>query len=315
MSEHRSQRYRGPSLFWPLVLIGVGVIFLLVNFGYLQAENVWAVLWRFWPVLLILVGIDILFGSRSTLGAVISALLGITVIAGIIALIWFAPHIDALSELRTSMELHSERVSQPLGGITQARVVLDVGGADFTLDELEESASLIEADVSHYGELVFDVSKRGDRADVKLDVRRVNPFFWVSGERERWDVGLSRDVLYEIKLDSGSGTYDVDLSGLQVADFDFDQGSGETSLTLPVSGKVECTINLGSGKLDITLSEGMAARVDLDKGSGNFRPGPRFELVRGKERGDGVWETDGYSTAADRISINIDMGSGDITIR
>lgn len=296
-------------------MIGIGVIFLLVNFGYLQAANVWAVLYRFWPVVLILIGIDILFGSRSTVGAMISALLAIVVLAAVIALIWFAPQIPALSRLPAGEELRTERVSQPLEGITEARVVMGVGDADFTLYDLKESASLIEADVSHYGELVFDVRKRGQRADVKLDIRRVHPFSWMSGERQRWNVGLSRDVLYEIELDAGSGAYDVDLSDLPVTDFDLDQGSGRTALTLPSSGDVESTIDMGSGTLDITLPESMAARVELDKGSGDFHPGPRLRLVRGKERGDSVWETDDYGTATNRITLDIDMGSGTVTIR
>jgi len=315
MSKHRERGYRGPSLFWPLVLIGVGVIFLLANFGYLQAENVWAVLWRFWPALLILVGIDILFGSRSTIGAVISALLGLAVIAAVIALIWLAPQIPALRPLTTVAELRTERVTQPLEGITEARVVMDVGSAEATLYDLEESASLIEADVSHTGELSFDVSKRGSRAEVRLDVRRSAPISWFSGQRERWHVGLSREALYEIELDAGSGTCDLDLSGLQVTDFRLDLGSGETTLKLPASGNVAGKMDAGSGGLDITLPDGMAARVELDNGSGEFRPGPRLQLVRGKERGDGVWETAGYATAANRVSMEIEMGSGIVSIR
>jgi hypothetical protein len=297
------------------VLIGAGVIFLLANLGYLQTENVWAVLWRFWPALLILVGIDVLFGRRSTLGAVISALLGVAVVAAIIALVWFAPRIPALSGLQTSPELRSERVTQSADGISEAEIVIDVGGATFRLDELEESASLIEADVSHYGVLKFDVNKRGDRAEVEMDVSRPNPVLWFSDKRETWDVGLSRDVDLVIDLDAGSGRYDVDLSGLQVSELRFDQGSGETSLVLPSRGEVDCSIDLGSGELDITLPEGVEARVDLDKGSGDFRPGPQFHLVRGREEGSGVWETDNYGSADDRVSIEMDMGSGDVSIR
>jgi len=315
MSTHRSRRRRSPSLFWPLILIGAGIIFLLVNFDYLQAENVWAILWRFWPVALILVGIDILFGSRSTIGAVISALLGIGVIAAVIALIWLAPNIDALKNLSTGVELQTERVSAPLDDITEARLVIDVGRADFTLDELEESASLIEADVSHYGVLEFDVNRRGDRAEVKLDISRPNPLSWLPDKRETWDVGLSRDVLYEIRIDSGSGAYDMDFGGLKVADLNLDLGSGRSSFTLPSSGSVDCTIDAGSGDLDMVLPEGMEARIRLDSGSGDFRPGPRFKLERGREDGDSTWETDNYGTAEDRISMEIDMGSGDITIR
>ncbi|HUW11032.1 MAG TPA: DUF5668 domain-containing protein [Anaerolineae bacterium] len=315
MSTHRSRRRRSPSLFWPLILIGAGTIFLLVNFGYLQAENVWAILWRFWPVLLILVGIDVLFGSRSLIGAVISAMLGIGVIAAVIALIWFAPSIDALKNLTTPVALHSERVSAPVDDITEARVVIDVGRADFTLDQLKESASLIEADVTHSGVLDFEVNRRGDSAEVKLDINRPNPGTWFVDKRETWDVGLSGDVLYEIRLDAGSGAYDIDFSGLKVADLNLDLGSGRSSFSLPSSGSVVCTIDAGSGDLDMVLPEGMGARIRLDSGSGDFRPDSRFKLVRGREDSDSTWETDNYGTAADGISMEIDQGSGDITIR
>jgi hypothetical protein len=247
--------------------------------------------------------------------AVISALLGVAVIAGIVALIWFAPQIPALSKLTTSPEQRTERVSQSLEGLEEASVDIDVGRGRFELDALRESASLIEADVSHYGVLQFDVNKRGDRADVKLDVRRPNPLTWLPGNEERWDVGLSSDVLYDLNLDFGSGTHDVDLGDLLVTDFRVDQGSGHTTLTLPSSGKVEASLDLGSGGLDITLPGSMEAQVELDKGSGDFRPGPRFKLERGRESGDSTWETDNFDGAADRISIEIDMGSGDITIR
>jgi len=315
MGERRSRRSRPPSLFWPLVLIGIGVIFLLVNFGYLQANNVWAVLWRFWPVLLVLVGIDILFGGRSLLGAVFSALLGIAVVAAVIALIWFAPQIPALANLQTDTEQRTERVSQPLDGASQAQVAVDVGDAEFTLDELVDSGNLIEADVTHSGVLRFDVNKRGDRADVKLDVHRPNPFTWFTDGRETWDVGLHSGVQYDLRFDGGSGSYDLNLGGLEVSDLQFDIGSGKSSLVLPTSGEVECNIDVGSGELDITLADGMEAHVRLDKGSGSFRPGPRFELLRGREGGDGVWETDDYDTATDRVYMEIDMGSGDISIR
>lgn len=315
MSNHRPRRRRTPSLFWPLILIGAGVIFLMVNFGYLQAESVWAVLWRFWPVLLILVGIDVLFGSRSVIGAIISAILGIGVIAAVIALIWYAPNIDALKSLTTGVELRSERVSAPVDDITEARLVVEVGRADFTLDELMESASLIEADVTHSGTLDFDVQRRGDSATVRMDINRPNPASWFSAKRESWDVGLSGDVLYEITIDAGSGAYEMDFGDLNLSELNLDLGSGRSSMTLPASGDLDCTIDSGSGDVDMVLPEGMEARIRLDSGSGEFRPDGRFKLTRGREGRDSTWETDGYNTATDRISMTIDAGSGDITIR
>ena len=47
----------GP-IFWPILLIAVGVLFLLSNLGWLPF-NPWE-LWRFWPLILVVIGLDIL---------------------------------------------------------------------------------------------------------------------------------------------------------------------------------------------------------------------------------------------------------------
>ena len=60
MNEKR--RYR--SLFWPMVLIGVGVVWLLGNIGVIRPASL-GVLVSFWPLILIFIGLDILFGRRS----------------------------------------------------------------------------------------------------------------------------------------------------------------------------------------------------------------------------------------------------------
>jgi hypothetical protein len=316
MSEEKSRRRRPPSLFWPLILIGAGVIFLLANFGYIDVNNVWTVLWRFWPVLLILVGIDIVFGSRSTAGAIISALLGLGVIAAVIALIWFAPQIPALrSQLETSRELHYEQKSHALGNIDEANVTIDVSAGDFELSSLEDSGNLIEANVRHYGELVFDVSERSGRADVNLDVSRRDPTQWFTTGRESWDIKLHPAPSYQIEMEASSGTLDIDLGRLQVTEFMYHQSSGRTTLALPATGQMDCEIQMSSGNMDIRLPQTMEARIVLDRSSGNFDAGSRFKLVRGSAKGDGTWQTANWDTAADQVAIQIEMSSGNVTVR
>ena len=67
--------------------------------------------------------------------------------------------------------------------------------------------------------------------------------------------------------------------------------------------------------LAIVLPESMGARVVLDSGSGPFRPDERFRLVEGKRRDDGVWETDNFGRAEYTILLEIDQGSGPVSIR
>ena len=38
------------SMFWPILLIGVGVVVLLANMGVIGATNWWD-MWRLWPIL------------------------------------------------------------------------------------------------------------------------------------------------------------------------------------------------------------------------------------------------------------------------
>jgi len=314
----RKPRRRPPSLFWPLVLIGAGVLLLLSNLGYLPWQS-WNMLWRLWPLLLIVAGIDVLIGRRSMAGAIVSGLLILLLIGGAVALVLFAQHIPALTELARPPELHTEHIAYPLAGVERGSVTIDWASAPGYLSALHDSPHLIEGDVTYRGQLVFDVEVRGGRADVRLDSRFSGPWLWWPDfgdrARERWDVRLSPDVPLDLTLDSGSGSCDFDLTSLQISDLFLDAGSGSIDLTLPSGGTFEVRIDGGSGAIAIVLPESVGARVVLDAGSGSFRPGERFRLVEGERDDDGTWETDGFRTAEHTIVLRIDQGSGSVSIR
>jgi hypothetical protein len=319
--SHRSGRppRRPPSLFWPLVLVGAGVVLLLSNLGYIPWQS-WNVLWRLWPLLLVAFGVDLLIGRRSLVGTIVSAILIAMLIAGGVALVYFAQNIPALVEVagpdgwRTA---HHEYVLND--DIDQAEVTIDWTSVPGSLTVLEDSANLIEADVSYLGQFIFSVSEYGDRADVLLDDRfdgvRLNPFDFDDRDRIPWDVRLSPQVSIDLILDGGSGRYDFDLTGLRVKSLKLDAGSGATDLTLPADSSFEAEVDGGSGRIAITVPEGLGVRVELDSGSGSFRPDERFELVRGERNSDGVWETHNFDTADHTVVLIIDQGSGSIVIR
>ncbi|MFZ6027334.1 MAG: LiaF transmembrane domain-containing protein [Chloroflexota bacterium] len=67
-TETRRRRHR-PGLFFPLVLITVGLLLLLQNLNVLN-DNIWNLLWKCWPVLLIWIGLDSLFDRHGVAGPV-----------------------------------------------------------------------------------------------------------------------------------------------------------------------------------------------------------------------------------------------------
>jgi hypothetical protein len=81
------------SLFFPLALIAVGVLWLMVNFGYIPASNLWA-LTRLWPLFLIGGGLSLILRNYSPYaGALISALMIVAAVAAVI----FAPQLGLQS--------------------------------------------------------------------------------------------------------------------------------------------------------------------------------------------------------------------------
>ncbi len=252
----RPRRRRPPSVFWPIIFIGAGVVLLLANLGYLPDLS-WGVLWRLWPLLIIALGIDLLIGRRSVIGAIVSGVLMLMLIGGIILVALFAQNIPIVSDWIQPSEFHTQHVEYPLTGVERAKVYVDWPSVPGYLSALEDSPNLIEGDVDYLGELTFDVSVRGDRADVKLDSRSIGIWFWPFdlGDQsdKRWDVGLSPDVPLDLTLDAGSGPCDFDLAGLQVGRLVLDAGSGPIDLVLPSGSSFETNIDGGSGPLTIVL--------------------------------------------------------------
>lgn len=80
---------RGPILI-PLLLIAVGVVVLLVNFGVLDAQGTWRLAARGWPILIVLLGIDLLL-SRASVGHAFGVLvLALVIAAAAVSVVHFA---------------------------------------------------------------------------------------------------------------------------------------------------------------------------------------------------------------------------------
>jgi len=81
--ENRSSGQYVPI--WGILLVFIGIIFLLQNFGFLS-WTIWRALWRFWPVVLIMAGLGIILRRSNVwlvsllMGALLLACLGIAII-------------------------------------------------------------------------------------------------------------------------------------------------------------------------------------------------------------------------------------------
>jgi hypothetical protein len=306
--EQQERHYRRRGGFaWPFILITLGVIFLLNNLGILS-WSVWDMIWRLWPVLLIAIGLDILFGRRSALGSLIVLALMIALIAGVV---WFAA---TTTPLLTGQALTTDRVVQDLSGATSADVRISFGAGSLRIGALKDSANLIEGTVATGpGETVMrDWRVDGGVAHYQLRSEGIpfRPWWGWRGDNRTWSLDLSSSVPMSLRVDTGVGESQIDLSGLKVTDLDVNSGVGQTSVWLPAQGRVRAKISGGVGQLIVTIPEGMAARIHASAGLGGISASSRFAA-----RGGSEYVSSNYSTADDRIDLNISGGVGQVVVR
>ena len=296
-----------PRFFWPIVLIGAGVIFLLNNLGVIQG-NPWSVIWRLWPILLIALGLEILIGRSGAAGSIISAVLGLLVVGGVLWILIARPALPGLN-VNFNGELKTDQIEYALKDVRSANVSIGFSTGTNELRALTTSDKLIEGTIRHYGTLQFDPSDSGSQANIRLrtgDVSISTPF---GGSEERWEVALNPNVAYELDLNMGVGQSTIDLSKLTVTGGRLDAGVGTTDLMLPSKGRFTLNIDGGVGTIRIHAPGKIALRVEVDTGIGSFNPGGRLRSIGGD-----TYETEGFGSAENAITLRVKVGVGTISV-
>jgi len=309
MEEKKQYGYR--SLFWPILLIGTGCIWLLANLGVLPAIS-WRFFFRLWPLVLIVIGLDIIIGRRSP---AIGGLIGLGAVAAVIALVLLAPSLD----LEPDVELKTLNFSEPLESTTSARITLDLERYATTIDALSDSKSLIEAELDTLTDVNF--SARGSKTkSVIIDpVSDFNfDFNWLdlAGLDAEWAIGLSPYVPLDLTVDVGSGSATLNLTELDLTDFEIDGGSGSVDLFLPSTySQYSVNIHGGSGSFYIELESRSDIRADIDVGSGSFDLviGSGTDMEARIDGGSGSIDIDFPADVGVRVVIR-DGGSGSVHV-
>ena len=272
----RERGYR--SLFWPVILIGVGVLWLLTQLGVFDAAD-WSSplgLWPLWPAVLIVLGLDMIFGRRVP---IVGAILGVLCVAALgAALLWGLPagwrsaqqlRFPAVGLLNAS-DVRHDTYRAPLGDYEAAEIELHLGAFPSDVRSLDGGDELIVAELDHMRDVTLAVTGDGT-ARVVLDEESVNVGLrgWNIGlERFQWDIALTGAVpIEELLVDASSGAADLDLADLDLRELTLDASSGSISVRLPAG--LEALDYIGSsGGVNVAFADETRCQVTVDMSSG-----------------------------------------------
>lgn len=302
------------GVFWPLVFIALGLVFLLQNLGFIAGIS-WLAVASLWPLLLVLIGLDIAFAQRWPVATLAAELV---VIAGGLALIAFAPNISpGIVVFGDGAGTGAADVSAPRAGAGQLDLTVNAGAVhSYRLSG--GAGDLVEAH-SADANLRLRTSTRGSTTNVRLD--QVSP----SGVFRATDLGaievrVANDVPTSLTLNAGAGDFDVDLTNVILTGARVNVGASSMRFILPKpSGDVTVRIEGGASNITITLPDGVEASVSSGGGLLSLK-NENSRLGNGSDSSGcfachEVLTTTGYAGAHDRLTINVTAGASSIVIR
>jgi hypothetical protein len=263
-------------MFWAVVLIVLGFLFLGANLGLLST-NVWRL---FWPAFLVLLGVWFLVGSS----------------------------------LKGSSGLEMEEGSVDLGNAQSASVIVKHGAGRLSLSGSAEAGKLVSG--SFANGLDARVKDVGGSLQVVLQPHSSafpDVFFpgsWVSGKGLAWDFSLSKEIPLDLVFEIGAVDAHLDLTELKVKELAVKTGASSTEVILPsAAGSTYFKVEAGAASMDITVPQGVAARIEADAGLASVEVDQsRFP------KGDGIYQSPDFESAENKVDIRIETGMASIDI-
>jgi hypothetical protein len=278
----------GPSIAFPLVLIGLGGVFLLTNMGYLTGLS-WNRVAQLWPAILVLIGVDLLFRPRSMVAAVLAE---IAIVGAALVFLVAAPPIGGVTP---GTFVAAENVARE--GATEMSLTLGYGAGELRL--AGGASDLLALKSTHQDVDLQRVFRSGTTAAVSVRSDTPNPGF-ISTTRS-WDVQVPSDIPLALTLDLGAGDFNVDLHDVMITRATVNNGASDLTIGLPIpKGEVPITISTGASTVTLEAPAGIQYRVTMTGGLNSVT---------------GTQETAGYAAARDRLTITISAGVSSITIR
>lgn len=354
MSERKETPHRRPrSLFGPLLLIALGIVFLLNNLGILRGDG-WNTVVQLWPLILIVIGLDSLYQRQGLVGAIFIIGLGTVFLLSNFNLLnvnaWqLVLRLWPLLLVAIGLDLIVGRRSlwASLAGLA---VLLAILAGVLWLQGVRLGAGQVLS-----GQEVRQSFQGATRAEIILQSSAGDVYIHsLPGSNEliagQVASGKSRRIFEEISMQgeqanyrlredenfgyfwgrAGQRTWDLGLTPTIPLEIHYSQGAGVSYLDLSELQVYALRVNMGVGQTTVTLPakgefdgriEGAVGQLIIIVPKGmELRVRSNLALANiitpaAYRKRDRVYTSPGYETAANRIDLEVGMAVGNVMIR
>jgi len=267
--------FRPGRVFWALVLIAIGGLFLaseLTN-GAVDAGEI---IGRWWPLLLVGLGLVIVL------------------------------------EAWVPRNRHTDvPVAVDLAGARQAQVRIDFGAGRLAVGPAAPGR-LVDGHLGGGGRVESDGA---GRVRLRADAPDWWAGGWPGWTGFDWHVGITREVPVALRVDGGASQAELDLGDLTVTDLEVHTGASETRVMMPrAAGMTRARFESGAASVRVRVPDGVAARISGTMAIGSAHVDERRFPRTSGFAGSASWESAGWETAQSRCEISFQGGLGGIWV-
>jgi hypothetical protein len=309
---------RSTNVFWGVILVTIGVLFVLRNMGVLFF-NWWSIL-NLWPIFLIVLGISLL-----PIKGVVRILLAFVVI--VLSLVYvsnnsyfrynhFDPHSwfwwdnnDDYSynydeedyEWRDQFlfENYDEEMEN-------AVLELDAIAGEFIIEQ--GSNYLLEFKrEGNFGNYYLHADNEGSVVVLKIDMDS----YVESGPnlKNNAEISLHPDPLWDLQIDAGAAKLDFDLSPFRIDRIDVNSGASSVRVVLGDKyNETELFINSGAAEVTIEVPQSSGCEV-VTNTILSSKTLDGFDKIE-----SGLYQTENYESAENRINIEVDAAISSLKV-
>lgn len=238
--------------------------------------------------------------------------------------------------------LLTENFAEPLHDATAARIDIQAGDGNLTIDRLTGDDSVLASGTLEYfenrGLPIRTLDSIDDQAIFTLRGSGAGkPWFHLpwsacNGATE-WQIHLSPAVSSDVTAHTGGGNVKLDLSGMTITRVSADTGGGNLDVVLPdnaanlsilaKTGGGNVTVEIGNGtagsnvidagsgagNVEVQIPSSVAARIYATTGLGKAVIDPRFSKIDNY-----TYQSPDFDSAEDRAEITVKSGAGNVSV-
>ncbi len=243
-------------LFRGALLVIIGILLLLVNFGYIH-PSIWWELLRLWPVLLIALGLKMI-GSKDS---VLLSVLAILLVLGAIGYSYYS-----LQETALSGDLKKANFDQAMHeDIEEVELTIHFGEGEIDLRGGTELLAEAKLDFIHQRPTwTYHEEETTGKLIIEQDTFASGRFpgRFSQGSHNIWNIKLNNEPAWSIVFNSGACKVEADFRDLDISRLIVNTGASDVNLTLgEQSMDGEIVVKAGASNIELTFPKEAGVKI------------------------------------------------------